>query len=97
MRVGPIALAAHITGGHSRGCTTWTFQVREGERLLDGLPEDIWVTSHAREWARYRKFAARDTASSPVAPFIDRAGYQAYIDSGEARFRRRLAAQERKD
>ena len=118
VRVGPIALVAHVTGGHSRGCTSWSFVVRDGDRDLNvvsacslvllgparyagdsadfertyrrlrSLPADIWVTSHARLWGRYRKFVARDTARSPVDPFIDREGYRAYVDSGEARFRR---------
>ncbi|MGI8546992.1 MAG: subclass B3 metallo-beta-lactamase [Gemmatimonadaceae bacterium] len=118
IRVGPVALTAHITDGHTRGCTSWSFPVRDGERVLNvvsacslvglqgsrypgqradfertfrvlrSLPADIWVSSHARLWGRYRKFAARDTAKSPVDPFIDREGYRAYIDSGEARFRR---------
>jgi len=56
--------------------------------VLRSLPADIWVSSHARLWGRYRKFTARDTAQNPADPFIDPAGYRAYIDSGEARFRR---------
>lgn len=118
VRVGPLALTAHITGGHTRGCTSWSFDVQEGERTLKvvsacslivlggmryaeqgadlersfatlrGLPADIWVTSHGRLWGRYRKFAARDTAADPVAPFLDRAGYLEYVDTAEARFRR---------
>jgi metallo-beta-lactamase class B len=35
IRVGPIALTAHITGGSTRGCTSWSFPVRDGERLLN--------------------------------------------------------------
>ncbi|MBA3969134.1 MAG: subclass B3 metallo-beta-lactamase [Gemmatimonadetes bacterium] len=118
IRVGPVALTAHVTGGHTRGCTSYSFPVRDGERVLNvvsacslvtlggmrypeqpadfertfrvlrSLPADIWVTSHARLWGRYRKFVARDTAQNPVEPFIDPEGYRAYIDSGEARFRR---------
>jgi metallo-beta-lactamase class B len=118
VRVGTTALTAHVTGGHTRGCTSWTFTVRDGERRLTvvsacslivlgavrypeqgadlersfrtlrSLPADIWVSSHARLWGRYRKFAARDTARSPVDPFIDPDGYRAYVDSAEARFRR---------
>jgi metallo-beta-lactamase class B len=118
VRVGPIVLTAHITGGHTRGCTSWSFPIRDGERVLEvvsacslvvlqgarypeqrtdlertfrvlrSLPADIWVTSHARLWGRYRKFVARDTAKDPVAPFIDPEGYRSYIDSGAARFRR---------
>jgi metallo-beta-lactamase class B len=35
IRVGPIALTAHVTGGISRGCTSWTFPVRDGDRVLN--------------------------------------------------------------
>ncbi|MEO7457988.1 MAG: subclass B3 metallo-beta-lactamase [Gemmatimonadaceae bacterium] len=118
IRVGTTAVTAHITGGHTRGCTTYTLAVRDGDRTLDvvsacslvllggmrypeqkadmqhtfsvlrRLPEDIWVTSHARLFGRYRKFVARDTMKNPADAFIDRDGYRAYVDSGEARLRR---------
>jgi metallo-beta-lactamase class B len=118
IRLGPIALTAHLTGGHTRGCTSWSFPVRDGDRVLHvvsacslvvmggmrypeqkadlersfrvlrNLPADIWVSSHARLWGRYRKFVARDTAQNAADPFIDPAGYRAYIDSAEAQFRR---------
>jgi metallo-beta-lactamase class B len=118
IRVGPIALTAHITGGHSRGCTSWSFPVRDGDRVLNvvsacdlgvmalmrypeqeadlqrsfrvlrSLPADIWVTCHARQWGRYRKFVARDTARNPVDPFVDPEGYREYIDTREDEFRR---------
>jgi metallo-beta-lactamase class B len=130
VRLGAIELTAHITGGHTRGCTSWTFPVRDGDRdlnvvsacsltllpgmrlvdpqrypgvreafehtfqVLRSLPEDIWVTSHAREFGRYRKFSERATAKNPADPFIDRDGYQRYIDSGEVRFRKLLAEQQ---
>ena len=35
VRLGPLALTAHITGGHTRGCTSWSFQVRDGDRMLN--------------------------------------------------------------
>lgn len=35
IRVGPIAPTAHITAGHSRGCTTWSFPVLDGDRVLN--------------------------------------------------------------
>jgi len=118
IRVGPIALTAHITPGHTRGCTSWSFSVRDGDRVLNvvsacslvvmapsrysgykadfersfrilrSLPADIWVTVHARQWGRYRKFLARDTTKTPVDAFIDPDGYRAYIDSAEAQLRR---------
>lgn len=118
IRVGPVAITAHVTGGHTRGCTSYSVPVRDGDRellavsacslvvlggtrypeqaadlertfrVLRSLPADVWVTSHARLWGRYRKFVARDTAATPIEPFVDPDGYRAYIDSGEARFRR---------
>jgi metallo-beta-lactamase class B len=35
IHLGPLALTAHITGGHTRGCTSWSFQVRDGDRVLN--------------------------------------------------------------
>ena len=118
VRVGPIALTAHITGGTARGCTSWSFSVRDGDRLLNvvsacglavvqglrypdqradiergirvlrSLPADIWVTSRARPWGRYRKFVASGTAKDPVEPFIDPQGYRAFLDDAEAELRK---------
>jgi metallo-beta-lactamase class B len=34
IRVGELALTAHVTGGGTRGCTSWSFPVRDGERVL---------------------------------------------------------------
>ena len=117
VRVGPVALTAHITGGTTRGCTSWTFAVRDGDRVLNvvsacqfsgfsstpysghdadverslgllrKLPVDIWVTSNGRPWGRYRKFAASRTMKNPVDAFIDRDGYQAFLDAAEAELR----------
>jgi metallo-beta-lactamase class B len=117
IRVGSIALTAHVTGGGTRGCTSWSFPVKEGDRVLNvvsacslqmvqgmrypeqaadierslrvlrSLPADIWVTSRARPWGRYRKFVASKTAKDPVDAFIDPEGYRAFIDAAEAEFR----------
>jgi metallo-beta-lactamase class B len=35
VRLGETALTAHLTAGHTPGCTTWTTKVRDGGRLLD--------------------------------------------------------------
>ena len=35
IRVGPIALTAHVTGGSTRGCTSWSFLVHDAERVLN--------------------------------------------------------------
>ena len=34
IRLGPIDLTAHITAGHTPGCTSWSFPVRDGNRQL---------------------------------------------------------------
>ena len=34
IRVGPIALIANVTAGHTPGCTSWSFPVRHGDREL---------------------------------------------------------------
>ena len=48
IHVGPIALTAHVTGGASRGCTSWSFPVRDGDRVLNvvsvcGLTREAWL------------------------------------------------------
>ena len=118
VRLGPIEIVARITPGHTRGCTSFDFPVRDGDRelrvvyacsliamggssfpgqaadfertfrVLRSMPADIWITSHARQWARYRKFLERGKARNPADPFIDPKGYMDYIDSAEARFKR---------
>ena len=35
IRVGPIAMTAHVTPGHTRGCTSWSFPVHDGDRVLN--------------------------------------------------------------
>ena len=118
IRLGPIQVTARITPGHTRGCTSFSFPVSEGDRVLNvvsacslirmggmsyesqtadfersfrvlrSLPADVWVTSHARLFGRYRKFIARSNSQSTANPFIDPDGYRAYIDSAAAQFRR---------
>lgn len=34
IRLGPLELTAHVTAGHTRGCTSWSFPVRDGDREL---------------------------------------------------------------
>jgi metallo-beta-lactamase class B len=34
IRVGPLAVTAHVTVGHTAGCTSWSFPVRHGDREL---------------------------------------------------------------
>lgn len=146
VRLGTLALTAHLTPGHAPGCTTWTFTVRDRDRdlrvvhrcgvsapygaslvepeqypgiradfersfrTLRDLPVDIWLTSHGREYGRFRKYdesrrayapsgdgnaqAADHVGSDPAAPFIDPKGYLESIDKAESDVRKLLAEQQ---
>jgi metallo-beta-lactamase class B len=37
LELGDSKLTAHLTPGHTKGCTTWTMQVREGGRTLNAV------------------------------------------------------------
>src|SRR6266550_292187 len=37
VELGGMALVAHLTPGHTKGCTTWTFNITEGNRTLSVL------------------------------------------------------------
>jgi metallo-beta-lactamase class B len=37
VELGGSKLTAHLTPGHTRGCTTWTMQVRDGGRILNAV------------------------------------------------------------
>jgi metallo-beta-lactamase class B len=59
IRVGPIALTAHITAGHTRGCTSWSFPVHDGDRILNvvsvcdlGKPELLTYPEQAADLER---------------------------------------------
>ena len=61
IRVGPIALTAHITAGHTRGCTSWSFPVQDGDRVTE-----------RRERVRHggaRNFDVSGTSGRPRAQF----------------------------
>jgi metallo-beta-lactamase class B len=130
VRVGPIELTAHITAGHTRGCTSWSFPVRDGDRellavdvcsltlfpfvsliepeaypgiradfersfeMLRSLPADIFLASHSEMFGLHLKRQELTTAADSSNPFIDHAGYLAYIDRSEQRFREQLMKQE---
>ena len=69
IRLGPIALTAHITAGHTRGCTSWSFPVRDGDRVLNVVsvcdPGVLEMSSY-REQAADRERSLRVLRSLPV-------------------------------
>jgi metallo-beta-lactamase class B len=127
VKLGGTVLVAHLTPGHTKGCTTWTMKVNEGGksydvvivgspnvnagfklvgntrypniaqdyertfRVLKALPVDYFLGAHGAYFnldAKYPRM--KDGAPSP---FIDREGYQKYVDEREQAFLKELAQQ----
>ncbi len=117
VKLGAAVLTAHLTPGHTKGCTTWTMRtggynvvivgspnVNAGYKLvnnalypniasdfertfrvLKSLPCDIFLGAHGNYYgmaAKYEKLKA-----GGVNPFVDPAGYRAYIENRERAFR----------
>jgi metallo-beta-lactamase class B len=128
VRLGDVTLTAHLTAGHTKGCTTWTLQVRDDGKVynvvivgspnvnpgyklvnnskypqiasdyehtfqvLKSLPCDVFLGAHGGYYGMIEKFArAGKTASNP---FVDPAGYKAYVADREVAFRTELAKQQ---
>ena len=127
--LGGVTLTARRTPGHTRGCTTWTWQetvdgkpldvvvigspnVNPGYRLvgneqystiaedyaqtfkvLKSLPCDLFLGAHGNYYDMLTKYE-RLEKKEPGNPFVDPAGYQAYVTLKEATFRKKLADQQ---
>lgn len=128
VRLGGMLLTAHITPGHTKGCTTWTLQATEngktydvvivgspnvnpgyrlvhnsqypqiaedyerGFRTLKALPCDIFLGAHGSYYGMVEKFARIGKNGSN--PFLDHAGYQAYVTEREQAFHTELSKQQ---
>jgi metallo-beta-lactamase class B len=69
IRVGPIALTAHVTAGHTRGCTSWSFPVRDGDRVLNVVSvcdPGVLATTRYPEQAADRERSVRLLRSLPA-------------------------------
>lgn len=127
--LGGMALTAHVTAGHTKGCTTWTTMATDSGksyhvvfvcstsvlpgvklianqsyptiasdyentfRVLHSLPCDVFLASHGSFFDLTGKRAAMLRGVKPN-PFIDSAGYHAYVDRSEAVFRAELRRQQ---
>jgi len=127
--LGGVTLTAHLTPGHTRGCTTWTMTTDDGGktynvvfvgsatvlpqyklidrpgapatypgieadyektfRVLKSLPCDVFLAAHGSMYslAQKREAMSKNPAQNP---FIDPAGYQAYIARAEGVFQMEL-------
>jgi metallo-beta-lactamase class B len=126
--LGGVDLVAHLTAGHTPGCTTWSLRTADGgeprdvvfvcsttvlpgmrladkptypgiaaayERtfgLLRALPCDVFLASHGSFFHLEDK-ARRLAQGERPNPFVDPAGYRAYLDRMEKTFRDELARQ----
>ena len=127
VKLGGTVLTAHLTPGHTPGCTTWTTTAKEAGKTYDvvivcsvgfnpgyqlvnnseypsiaddyvysfatlrKLPCDVFLGAHGNFYDLDAKYA-RLRQGEPN-PFIDHAGYLAYIDQKEAEFKQELAKQ----
>jgi len=130
VRLGGVTLVAHLTPGHTKGCTTWTMKVTDGGktydvvivgspnvnpgyrlvdnskypqiaqdyeqtfRVLKSLPCDIFLGAHGAYYDMEAKVAKLNNAAAN--PFIDPAGYKAYVNEREQAFRTELKRQQAK-
>jgi metallo-beta-lactamase class B len=125
--LGGSVLTAHLTPGHTRGCTTWTMRVadagktynvliacgglQDGARLVNNknypeiaddfarsiktfksLPVDVFLGAHS--WffdlgGKYKRLG------SGTSPYIDPAGYKAWVDNMEKNYNALLAEQKK--
>lgn len=127
--LGGTTLTAHLTPGHTKGCTTWTWKTQEAGKTYDvvlvcsvgvnpgyvlvnnkdyptiaedypksfkvlrGLPCDVFIAAHGNFYDLAGKYAK--IGKTDKNPFIDPAGYRAYIDEKERDFNARLAEQKK--
>ena len=125
--LGGSTLTAHLTPGHTKGCTTWTMQVNDGGRrlnaviigspnvnagtvlvgnknypqiaedfmktfkVLKSLPVDLFLGAHGAYFGMLAKYDRLKTGGAN--PFIDPAGYKAYVEEREATFLKELEKQ----
>ncbi|HEX6494450.1 MAG TPA: subclass B3 metallo-beta-lactamase [Acidobacteriaceae bacterium] len=131
VRLGGVAMTPHFTPGHTKGCTTWTMDVRDRGQLrhvvfacslsapgyqvvnnpkypgmlkdyktsiaaMRGLPCDIFLAAHPGQFGMDDKLATLKAHPDGPNPFIDPAGYKAYLNESEADLNKMAAQQSRK-
>lgn len=126
--LGGVTMTAHLTAGHTRGCTTWAMTTDNGKplhvvfigsmsvlpgyrlagkesypgmaadyeksfRVLKSLPCDVFLGAHGSFFDLAGKRASM-TNGAAQNPFIDPAGYRAYVEGSEATFETELRRQQ---
>jgi metallo-beta-lactamase class B len=129
VKLGEATLVAHLTPGHTKGCTTWTTKIQDAGKsydvvilcsvgvnpgyvlvgnkdypgiaddymrsfkILRSLPCDVFLGAHGNFYNLAEKYAK--LGKSETNPFIDPAGYRAYLDNMEKTFLAKLEEQKR--
>jgi metallo-beta-lactamase class B len=127
VKLGGTTLTAHLTAGHTPGCTTWTTKVDENGKsynvlivcsvgvnpgtvlvnnkdypsiagdyarsfkVLRTMPVDVFLGAHGSFYGLQAKYAKLQGGGAN--PFIDPAGFKAYLDDKESAFTKELGAQ----
>ena len=125
--LGGTVLIAHLTAGHTKGCTTWTLKVPDSGKTYDvvivgspnvndgfklvnnprypriaddyarsfrvwkSLPCDVFLGAHGNYYGMQEKYQKLQSGSGN--PFIDPAGYRAYIAERQQTFETNLQKQ----
>src|SRR5688572_32269370 len=125
--LGGTTLTAHLTPGHTRGCTTWTTRIVDGSRTYDvviacaglqanaqlvdnenypeiaedfarsiktwkSLPADVFLGAHS--WF-FDLAGKHQRLGSGTNPYVDPAGYKAWVDNMEKGYNTTLAEQKK--
>ena len=125
--LGGTTLTAHLTPGHTRGCTTWTTRIADGGRTYNvliacaGLQENVRLVNNknypeiAEDFARsiktYKSLPVdvflgahswffdlagkHKKLGSATNPYVDPAGYQAWVANQEKSYNTTLAEQKK--
>ena len=127
VKLGDAILTAHLTAGHTKGCTTWSMKLSDAGKSYDvvivcsvgfnpgyvlvnnrdypqiaadyvrsfatlrRLPCDVFLAAHVSFYDLQGKYAK--VQNGGPNPFIDHAGYLAYIDLKEKQFNAELERQ----
>lgn len=80
--VGPLSVVAHVTGGHTRGCTSYSFQVYEGTDTLNVVSACSLAILGISKYAEQKADLARTFEVLRSLPAIS--GLHRTVDCGDA-------------
>jgi metallo-beta-lactamase class B len=100
VRLGGTELVAHVTAGHTRGCTTWTTNLRDGSRTLQvvllcspTVPSDYRLVNNPRYLDAIADYRAQFHFLESLAPDIYLGSHGGFFDLEEKSKSLRAGAQ----